>query len=86
MQNVNLKADQLFVNVREAILVIPTPTVSEILVLPILVVSLVIFANKGISYQIVEILGANAICENNGNAAICKCPPENIGDPYVSCT
>jgi len=38
MPNVNLKVDQLFANVQEAILVIPTPTVSEILVLPILVV------------------------------------------------
>ena len=32
------------------------------------------------------ILGANALCENNGNAAVCKCPPDNVGDPYVSCT
>jgi len=38
MPNVNLKVDQLFANVQEAILVILTPTVSEILVLPILVV------------------------------------------------
>jgi len=38
MPNVNLKVDQQFANVQEAILVILTPTVSEILVLPILVV------------------------------------------------
>ena len=31
-------------------------------------------------------IGANALCENNGNAAVCKCPPDNVGDPYVSCT
>jgi hypothetical protein len=36
--NANLKADQPSANVQEDILVIPTPTVSEILVLPILVV------------------------------------------------
>jgi len=38
MLNVNLKVDQPSANVQEAILVIPTPIVSEILVQPILVV------------------------------------------------
>ena len=31
-------------------------------------------------------LGANALCENNGNAAVCRCPDDHVGDPYVSCT
>lgn len=38
MLNVNPRADLLSVNVQEVILVIPIPTVSEILVVPILVV------------------------------------------------
>lgn len=38
MLNVNLKADLPSANVQEATLVIPTPTVSEILALPTLVV------------------------------------------------
>ena len=40
MLNVNPRADLPSVNVQEVILVIPTPTVSEILVVPIHVVSI----------------------------------------------
>lgn len=29
--------------------------------------------------------GSNAICTEKNGAGSCKCPPDYIGDPYVSC-
>ena len=31
------------------------------------------------------LLGTGALCENNGNIAVCKCPPGFEGDPNVAC-
>ena len=87
MLNVNLKADLLFVNVPEDTLETLTPIVFVIPVEQILaVISLKITNRSSLNAKNISNLGANAICENNGNAAICKCPPEHVGDPYVSCT
>ena len=41
---------------------------------------------KMINIHLVFLLqGDNAIYEAQGNQAICKCPPQHTGDPYLSC-